>query len=147
MRAAGHLKATISLTAGAAALAGLFVLAPVSPAAAGCGGGGGGGHSSAPSQDSTPYQPKKLTVADRKRLTDMIEKEGKARQANYGDHPPPALVKEIQKLINDLDPKGYDTDPEYEKLITQLKTGLTNAGDVQWNMKPTTLFSGNASGK
>jgi len=149
MRAAGHLNETISLMAGAAALAGVLVLAAASPAAAGCGGGGGGGggHSPAASQDSTHYQPKKLTSEDRKRLTEPIKKEGKARQANYGGHPPPALAQEIQKLIDDLDSKGYDTDPEYEKLIVELKTGLTESGDVQWSMKPTTLFSGNASGQ
>jgi len=125
-------------------LAATFVVFAADRAAVGCGGGGGGGgggrHAAAPASDDS-FQPKKMSPGDRAKMTKMIQtgqkivtENGKLRdwdtpswQARNGP-----FVDQATQLLDELDKKGYDTDPEYESDVYKLKQmvsgGVENGG-------------------
>jgi hypothetical protein len=103
----------------------------------GGGGGGGGGHAQAPAPD-TGFQPKKMSPGDRAKITKIIQigqkVSGQAHDMNdkgwetrFGN-----FVDQANQILNDLDKKGYDTDPEYESDVYKLKQmvsgGVENGG-------------------
>jgi hypothetical protein len=118
-------------------LAATFVVFAADRAAVGCGGGGGGGgggrHAAAPASDDS-FQPKKMSPGDRAKMTKMIQtgqkivtENGKLRdwdtpswQARNGP-----FVDQATQLLDELDKKGYDTDPEYESDVYKLKSELS----------------------
>jgi hypothetical protein len=95
--------------------------------------GAGGGGGPQPPKDSEPYKPKKLTDRDRARMEKVVSK---LWEEEYGGRKPtPTEIKQGQALIDDLDKKGYDTDPEYEKMLRQIKLGLSG-GDIRSGAAP-----------
>jgi hypothetical protein len=122
-------------------LAATFVVFAADRAAVGCGGGGGGGggggKAAAPASDDS-FQPKKMSPGDRAKITKMIQtgqkligqtgvnapKDWDTQFRNFGD--------QADQILNDLDKKGYDTDPEYESDVYKLKQimspGVQNGG-------------------
>jgi hypothetical protein len=110
-------------------------------ALAGCGGGGGGGggsgHAAAPASDDS-FQPKRMSPGDRAKITKLIQTGQKITNENgkKQDFDTPAwrarngpFVAQATQLLDELDKKGYDTDPEYESDVYKLKQMLS--GGVQ----------------
>ena len=121
----------------ALALAAAFVVFTADrPTLAGCGGGGGGGggHAQTPAPDES-FQPKKMSPADRAKITKLIQ-EGKKDKSNQSiakiTQSAMDFRNQAQQLLDDLDKKGYDTDPEYEsdvfKLKSEMSTGAKDGG-------------------
>jgi hypothetical protein len=115
--------------------------------AVGCGGGGGGGggHAQAPAPD-TGFQPKKMSPGDRAKLTKLIQT-GSKITSQAGDVSDKTWEKrfddffdQAKKTLDDLDKKGYDTDPEYEKDVYNLKSLMQTKGEANGGYSPPTGF-------
>lgn len=128
-----RLLAALALSASVAA----FAADRAALAGCGGGGGGGGGRAAAPASGDS-FQPKKLSPGDRAKLTKIIQTGTKivsnahdvsdpTWEKRYGD-----FVDQSKQILDDLDKKGYDTDPEYESDVFKLKqmmsTGAQNGG-------------------
>jgi hypothetical protein len=129
--------ARLFVSLGLAASVAVFAADRAALAGCGGGGGGGGGRAAAPAPDES-FQPKKLSPGDRAKLTKIIQigskivnktsnVNDKTWEKRFGD-----FVDQAKQILDDLDKKGYDTDPEYESDVNRLKhmmsTGVGNGG-------------------
>jgi hypothetical protein len=121
---------------------------------AGCGGGGGGGggggHAQTPAPDES-FQPKKMSPADRARITKMIQTGQKiiAENGKFKDWDTPSwqarngpFVDQAAQLLDQLDKKGYDTDPEYESDVYKLKSEVGASQGASGAYTPPTVGPG-----
>lgn len=99
--------------------------APVVDRAFAWGAGGGAGPATKPAAKNddtpTPYKPKKMTQQDRGALDRMLSRMRKYSQWGGKEGPPDGLKREALRLLDSLDTRGYDTDPEYEKYVLEIK--------------------------
>ncbi|MDR3422686.1 MAG: hypothetical protein P4L80_15820 [Xanthobacteraceae bacterium] len=123
------------LVAGCAA-----ALTPASAWAACGGGGGGGGGNKTPASnpyDQQSYTPRKMTPADKAKLTKLQKLAERVFDSRVHDKPvPQAEMKQAQQLLDDLDTKGYDLDPDYEKAIRDIKINLYGGSGVSPALAP-----------
>jgi hypothetical protein len=135
-----RLLAALALSASVAA----FAADRAALAGCGGGGGGGGGRAAAPASGDS-FQPKKLSPGDRAKLTKIIQT-GRWTTSMANDFNNPAaqkrydeFVDQAKQILDDLDKKGYDTDPEYESDVYALKKMMA-AGSQNGGYSPPTGF-------
>jgi len=94
--------------------------------------------------DQQAFKPKKLSKTDKTRMDKLIRDLEKWRKsipktnedARKDNQQHDQWRKDAEQALKDLENKGYDTDPEYEKDVRDIKLSLGEGGTANGGYQP-----------